>query len=305
MAVTNHRVGKAPKVLRPRKLTLAQIRIEEWLDFANLLIPPQEGMPTPSTMSADDPVVLKLRELFWRKFEPRTAFRPYTEDEQGELRQRIRAALIPSHPGPRNGQKLEVAVQEVFERELRRGLGEFLCCFRWEGDGKGIPKLGPFVQVEASTLYQVFYQVRIVLQAVSEAVRDEVQESNSYLLLELPMPPVRRITVDKKGRLNARFLGEFSGPSKIDLFYENFMPLLLGGDIDVRLIRVCEVCNRYFYARRKDQLGCNRMHRDVIRARRFRANQCRYEKNRKLNRAVKAKKAEKSWLSSNAKLKGV
>jgi hypothetical protein len=252
-------------------------RLREWIEFANLLIP-QADMGRPSDLSADDPVLHALQNQFRKRFVPR---RPMTESEKEETRERLNAAFARLYPGPRNRPRLRVVVETELKRIEMRGWGEFISFFTW--DGSDPPGSGPHAP-EPPALYRLFYSVRQCLSRLAE-VGEEVKGSRQPAHLSLAMPPTRELIVGADGKLLAVFPGFVFG---LDPFYEQFIPLLLSADIDILRVRICEVCRRFFYGKRRDQLGCSRAHRDVIRARRFRQKHAQYERNRKLNLAAKA-----------------
>jgi hypothetical protein len=265
---TNRSSRKAEKVLRHRRTIVDRFR--EWIDFANLL-PPETDTPAPQNMLADDPIMRALGKRFYRRFEPR---RPLSEEEKEQAREDLTVSLERSYPGPRNRKRLRKAVEKDLERIERYGWGEFITFFMWHGGDA--PDSGPRPP-EPTALYRLFYSVRESLTAISNAGH-ELHHLGRQSRLELQMPPVREIVVSKDGHLCAGFPGllgaGFSNP-----FYDTFVPLILSEEIDIRLVREC---------------GCCRAHRDVLRARRFRENHARYERNRKRNRASKeARESEK------------
>lgn len=261
-------------------------RLSEWIEFSNLLIP-QGDLRPPSELSGDTPLVQALAEQFRNRFLPR---RPLTETERQEEREELNVAFARRYPGPRNKAALKAAVEKALQRLDRRGWGEFVSFFIWSGsDGRAQTP-------DVLALYRLFYSVRRSLSALAEAGR-QVAETGEAAHLSLAMPPTRELTVGADGKAYAIFPGFVL--HIYDSFYEQFVPLVLSEDIDIVRIRVCEVCRRFFYGKRRDQLGCSRAHRDVIRARRFRENHPRYEKNRRRNRAAKAARKSRSWLKKS------
>jgi hypothetical protein len=272
-------------------------RFGQWLDFVNLLLPPESGMPSPAEMSAADPVLKQLGEQFYKRFVPSRA---PTAEEREAFRERLTARLSESFPGRRNGQRLKAEIEAAMARAQRRSLwSEFSSCFIYYGGDP--PGSGPRMP-EALPLYRLYYLARLTLERIAKAGR-ELQElpmgefPEGRHAIDIPMPPVRTIGVAQDGHLYAGYPGDGLGAGVYDLFHDAFVPLLLSGAIDARLIRICGVCRTFFYAIRKDQLACNTMHRDVIRAQRFRENNPRYEQNRRQNAQAKsARKSGQKWL---------
>jgi predicted nucleic acid-binding Zn ribbon protein len=65
--------------------------------------------------------------------------------------------------------------------------------------------------------------------------------------------------------------------------FKDFLAALEG--IEAMRVRQCPVCNRFFFALRKDQKACSKQCNAVRRVREWRANQAQYEYRRKLKQA--------------------
>ncbi len=94
--------------------------------------------------------------------------------------------------------------------------------------------------------------------------------------IPLPESPPASVTVDFNGRIN----------KTRDFYRDQFLPALEG--LEVGRLKICPICDKLFVALRLDQPACSRKCGNAHRAREFRRNAKRYERNRKENRRRKA-----------------
>jgi hypothetical protein len=72
--------------------------------------------------------------------------------------------------------------------------------------------------------------------------------------------------------------------------FDHFLATLNGARIAGDRIRQCGICQRFFIALRTDQAACGRACANASRVRRFRANQDKYKRSRRMARRLKLNK---------------
>lgn len=181
-------------------------------------------------------------------------YAPTPEQASDEIRKRVASRFatenIPSDAWP------------IFDPGFREGL-------RLKGPGTAL-----LTWPDPSVAYDFCYSVAAVLSEITEAFSKNAEKlaSGNCIYVHLPRRFVRQIvTIEADGQMQT---------SAHDQFSEFLRELEV---IDVRKIRRCAACPRFFFAARSDQEACSRAHGRTLAMRKWRAGKgLDYDQRRKI-----------------------
>jgi hypothetical protein len=157
------------------------------------------------------------------------------------------------------------------------GMAKFVNALRAQGVGGGVGtvlllKTEADAEVDPRAVYELAYSVSTALAKILFAFSDQSLARSGQMIVLLPRPSVgEAVLLEASGRMRSLPRGD----------YAQFL-----GDLelvdDVRRIRRCPICPRFFFAERSDQTACSRSHAKTLSMQKWRRGLGKdYEQQRK------------------------